>query len=164
MRREEASCVSSLLESMADLSCKRSRMAGVARQPSLLKAIAKTIGRLIAVSMIKCPPWRRILMSKKSYSVHWEDAEPTSFEVDGRRHTVHMTEGSSAPAHEVGDEVTVLYNPDRPLEARIQSFGSSALMWIWPGMTGILGLAFLGAVIVVRKLMTPAEGPQNELA
>ena len=103
-------------------------------------------------------------MSKKTYSVHWEDDEPTSFEVDGRRHTAHMTEGSSAPAHEVGDEVTVLYDPDRPLDARIQSFGSSALMWIWPGITGILGLAFLGAVIVVRKLMTPAEGSQNELA
>jgi hypothetical protein len=243
------------------------------------------------MSMIKCPPPRRIIVPKKTYSIHWEDDEPTSFEVDGvsyasleqvpdqadrarleammnasmeqefekefeefdkefkrdweahqktsakaeklilgiftgvailmlliavassasailkmnreesapgrvveilhrreyvseqdrvvqdyyfpiveyvsadgRRHTVHMTEGSSAPAHEVGDEVTVRYNPDRPLDARIQSFGSSALMWIWPGITGILGLAFLGAVIVVRKLMTPAEGSQNELA
>lgn len=74
---------------------------------------------------------------------------------DGRRRTVQMTEGSSAPSHEVGEDVTVLYNPDRPLEARIRSFGSSALMWILPGITGILGLAFLGAVIVVRKLMSP---------
>ena len=83
---------------------------------------------------------------------------------DGRRHTVHMTEGSSAPSQEVGDPVTVLYNPERPLEARIQSFGSSALMWILPGITGILGLAFLGAVIAVQKLMSPAEEAQNELA
>ena len=83
---------------------------------------------------------------------------------DGRQHTVHMTEGSSAPQHEVGDEVTVLYNPERPLEARIQSFGSSALMWILPGITGILGLGFLGAVIAVRKLMPSTEDSQNELA
>lgn len=83
---------------------------------------------------------------------------------DGRRHTVHMTEGSSAPSHEVGEEVTVLYNPEHPLEARIQSFGSSALMWILPGITGILGLGFLGAVIAVRKLMPSTENPQNELA
>jgi hypothetical protein len=76
---------------------------------------------------------------------------------DGRRHSVQMTEGSSAPSHEVGDEVTVLYAPDHPLEARIQSFGSSALMWILPGITGILGLGFLGAVIAVRRLMPPAE-------
>jgi hypothetical protein len=79
---------------------------------------------------------------------------------DGRRHTVHMTEASSAPPHEVGDDVTVLYNPERPLEARIQSFGSSALIWILPGITGILGLAFLGAVIAVRRLMPSTEATE----
>ena len=82
---------------------------------------------------------------------------------DGRSHTVHMTEGSSAPSHEVGDEVTVLYNPERPLEARIQSVGSYALMWILPGITGILGLAFLGGVVVVRNVMSPTEDSQHEL-
>ena len=81
---------------------------------------------------------------------------------DGRLHTVRMTEGSSAPSHEVGDEVTVLYNPDHPLEARIQSFGGSALMWVLPGITGILGLSFLTAVLAVRKFMLPTES--NELA
>lgn len=81
---------------------------------------------------------------------------------DGRRHTVHMTEGSSAPSHEVGDEVTVLYDPDHPLDARIKSFGSAALMWILPGITGILGLGFLGAVLAVRKFMPSTES--NELA
>jgi hypothetical protein len=83
---------------------------------------------------------------------------------DGRSHTMHMTEGSSAPSHEVGDEVIVLYNPERPLHARIQSFGSSALMWVLPGITGILGLAFLGGVIAVRKLMPSTEDSPNELA
>jgi hypothetical protein len=63
----------------------------------------------------------------------------------------------SAPSHEVGDDVTVRYDPDHPLDARIKSFGSSALMWVLPGITGILGLAFLGAVIAVRKLMPPTE-------
>jgi hypothetical protein len=81
---------------------------------------------------------------------------------DGRPHTVHMTEGSSVPSHEVGDEVTVLYDPDHPLDARIKSFGSNALMWILPGITGILGLGFLGAVLIVRNVMKPAES--NELA
>lgn len=81
---------------------------------------------------------------------------------DGRSHTVHMTEGSSAPSHEVGDEVTVSYNPERPLDARIQSIGSDALMWILPGITGILGLGFLGAVVAVRKFMPSEE--TNELA
>jgi hypothetical protein len=83
---------------------------------------------------------------------------------DGRPHTVHMTEGSSAPSHEVGDEVTVLYDPEHPLEARIQSFGSSALLWVLPGITGILGVAFLVAVIVVQRLMLPKEESRHELA
>ena len=84
---------------------------------------------------------------------------------DGRFHSVQMTEGSSAPSHEVGDEVTVLYNPERPLDARVKSFGSSALMWILPGITGILVMGFLGAVMVVRKLMPPEEeaSPHAEL-
>ena len=83
---------------------------------------------------------------------------------DGRSHTVHMTEGSSAPSHEVGDEVTVLYDPEHPLEARIQSFGSSALLWVLPGITGILGVAFLVAVIAVQRLMSPEEEARHELA
>jgi hypothetical protein len=81
---------------------------------------------------------------------------------DGHPHTVHMTEGSSVPSHEVGDEVTVLYDPDHPLNARIKSFGSYVLMWILPGITGILGLGFLGAVLIVRRVMKPAES--DELA
>ena len=83
---------------------------------------------------------------------------------DGRSHTVQMNEGSSAPQHEVGEEVTMLYNPERPLEARIKSLGSSALLWVLPGITGIMGLAFFGAVIVVQKLMTPANPSKNEQA
>ena len=83
---------------------------------------------------------------------------------DGRHHSVQLTEGSSAPSHEVGDQVRVLYNPEHPLEARIKSFGSTALMWILPGITGILGLGFLRAILAVRKLMPSAENPQNELA
>ena len=81
---------------------------------------------------------------------------------DGRRRTVQMTEGSSAPSHEVGEEVTVLYNPERPIDARIQSFGSLAFMWILPGITGTLGLAFLGAVLAVRKFMPSEETEKGQ--
>lgn len=80
---------------------------------------------------------------------------------DGRHHSAQMAEGSQRPSYEVGDEVTVRYNPDHPLEARIQSPDSAALMWILPGITGVLGLCFLGAVLAVRKFMTPTE--TNEL-
>jgi len=76
---------------------------------------------------------------------------------DGKRRSVQMNEGSSSPSYEIGDEVVVLYEPDHPLDARIKSFGSSALMWILPGITGILGIAFLGAVLVVRRVMSSSE-------
>ena len=76
---------------------------------------------------------------------------------DGKSHSVQLTEGSSTPSYEVGDEVIVLYDPTHPLAARIKSFGSSALMWVLPGITGILGIAFLVAVLAVWKFMLPAE-------
>lgn len=76
---------------------------------------------------------------------------------DGRRRSVQMSEGSSSPYYEAGDEVTVRYDPDHPLDARVKSAGSDALMWILPGITGVLGLGFLGAVMVVRRFMPPTD-------
>ena len=76
---------------------------------------------------------------------------------DGKKRTVQISEGSDSPYYEKGDEITVLYNPEHPLDARIQSAGSNALMWILPAITGILGIAFTGAVLVVKKLMPPVE-------
>jgi hypothetical protein len=89
-------------------------------------------------------------MSKRKYSVHWEDDDPVSCEVDAMIYE---------RLEQVPDEA------DRAkLEARVQSLGSSALMWILPGITGILGLAFLGAVVAVQRLMTPEEYSPHELA
>jgi hypothetical protein len=81
---------------------------------------------------------------------------------DGRHHSTRLTEGSQSQFYEIGNEVTVRYDPEHPLDARIKSFGSDALMWVLPGITGILGLGFLGAVIAVRKFMPSTE--TNELA
>jgi hypothetical protein len=76
---------------------------------------------------------------------------------DGKRRSLQMATGSNIPEYEKGDEVTVLYNPDHPLEARIKSFGGAVMMWILPGITGLLGVSFLGAVLLVRRLMQPEE-------
>jgi hypothetical protein len=73
--------------------------------------------------------------------------------IDGRKRTVQLSEGSDSAFYEKGDEVTVAYDPDHPLDARIKSASSSALMWVLPGITGILGIAFAGAVLVVKKVM-----------
>lgn len=80
---------------------------------------------------------------------------------DGKRREVKMSVGSSSPEYEVGDEVVVLYEPDRPIDARIKDFGSSALMWILPGITGILGIAFLVAVLAVVRVLSTSESQQE---
>jgi hypothetical protein len=72
---------------------------------------------------------------------------------DGKRRQVQLGEGSFPPSYEVGEEVVVLYEPVHPLDARIKSAGSSALLWILPGITGILGIVFLGAVVVVQRFL-----------
>ncbi len=81
--------------------------------------------------------------------------------LDGKRRNVQLNEGSFPAAYEVGDEVTILYEPEHPLDARIKSFGSSAGMWILPGITGILGIAFLGAVLMVRRVMFNSEATSS---
>jgi hypothetical protein len=73
---------------------------------------------------------------------------------DGRRRSVQLNEGSSSPYYEKGNEITVRYDPEHPLDARIKSASSNMLMWVLPGITGILGLAFAGAVFVVKKVMS----------
>ncbi len=73
---------------------------------------------------------------------------------DGHKRSLQVNEGSDSPFYEKGDEITVLYDPEHPLDARIKSAGSNALMWVLPSITGILGIAFAGAVLVVKKVMT----------
>lgn len=82
--------------------------------------------------------------------------------VNDKRYTVPLNEGSDPPMYAVGDEVTILYEPENPQEARIQSAGSSALMWILPSITGILGIAFLVAVLAVRKVMGSGTDGQSQ--
>ena len=82
---------------------------------------------------------------------------------DGKRRSVQLSEGSFPPAYEVGDQVTILYEPDHPLNARIKSFASSALMWILPGITGILGIGFLIAVLVVRRVIASSESSASTI-
>jgi hypothetical protein len=64
--------------------------------------------------------------------------------------TVRLPEGSWPPAYEVGEVVTVRYDPLDPREARVQSVMGLLGLWILPLISGVLGAAFLGAVLLVR--------------
>jgi hypothetical protein len=74
---------------------------------------------------------------------------------DGKDHTVQVSEGSSPPEWAVGDSVTVRYDPAYPESARIDSWSSTLLLWLLPGITGIVGTGFLLAVLLVLMVMPP---------
>ena len=70
---------------------------------------------------------------------------------------VQLSEGSSPPSYTVGDQVTIQYNPQQPRDARIKSFASNVLMWILPGVTFLVGAAFLAAAFMVFKFFPPDQ-------
>lgn len=70
--------------------------------------------------------------------------------------TVQLSEGSSAPGYTQNQAVTIRYDPDRPAStARIDSVGSTALMWIGPAITGTVGVAFLAAALFAAWFLRP---------
>lgn len=76
---------------------------------------------------------------------------------NGRHYEIELAEGSYPPEYVAGDTVTILYNPERPQQARVQSTSSTMLLWLLPGITGTVGLAFLGAAVVVYKVLMPSK-------
>lgn len=76
---------------------------------------------------------------------------------DGRRRDAQMTSGSDRPQYDIGEEVTVRYDPEHPLQARLDDFGSLVGEWIFPSITGILALAFGAAVILARRVIDRVE-------
>jgi hypothetical protein len=69
---------------------------------------------------------------------------------NGQQKTAQLNEGNWPPAHEVGEAVTIRYNPTKPMEARIDSVSSTMMFWILPMITGGLSVAFTIAVFGVR--------------
>ncbi len=81
---------------------------------------------------------------------------------DGSFTLVQISEGSWPPAYEKGQSVTILYDPDQPLHAWIQSASSSALMWILSIITGVLGVAFLIATLFAFWMLKPGHAKSQE--
>ena len=57
----------------------------------------------------------------------------------GQDFVIISSTGSSPPSFRVGERVQVLYSPDNPTRARIDSFGS---LWALPLIFGCIGLVF----------------------
>ena len=74
---------------------------------------------------------------------------------DERLHTVPLGEGSWPPAYEKGQAVTVRYDPQQPVKARIDSPEGTLLQWIGPGILGVLGGCFVIAALAAAWFLWP---------
>jgi hypothetical protein len=83
---------------------------------------------------------------------------------DETRYTVQTSEGSWPPAYEKGQSVTILYQRDQPLNARIKSTSSAIGMWTWSIVTGFLGVAFAMATFFARWVLKSEPSPMLEMA
>jgi hypothetical protein len=73
----------------------------------------------------------------------------------GTLHSIESLSGSYPAAYKVGDSVAVIYQPDKPDNAEIESFLN---IWIWPiALAGfgafdlLIGLGMLAVAIVFQK-------------
>ncbi len=137
---------------------------GVAILMLLITAVA-SVSNIMKISREESAPGRVTDVTMERSYVNEQDRVVEEFYYpvvqyvasDGKRRNVKMSEGSSSPSYEVGDQVIVLYEPEHPLDARIKSFGSAAGMWILPVITGIIGIGFLVAVLAVVKVMSASQ-------
>ena len=72
------------------------------------------------------------------------------YEVDGQDYEVRGLLTTSPPAHSVGDKVAVLYQPQTPSEAVIDTFINR---WLFPTIFGGIGAIFalIGAGMLVAR-------------
>lgn len=74
------------------------------------------------------------------------------FNTPSGQQRVELSVGSSPPEFKTGDAVTVMYDPDKPQDARIDSFSNNLMVWILPGITGIIGTVFLIVALIVLRV------------
>jgi hypothetical protein len=73
----------------------------------------------------------------------------------GQEHTLYSSSGSYPPAYEVGEHVSVLYDPANPKEAKVNTFSD---LWLWPLILGIFGGCELLAGLFLLFAVPPILG------
>jgi hypothetical protein len=76
---------------------------------------------------------------------------------DEKLHTVQLARGSWPPEYEIGQPVTILYDPAQPVNARVQSDSSTLDMWLGPVLLGFLGLVFLIVALSIAWATRPGR-------
>ncbi|MFQ5593048.1 MAG: DUF3592 domain-containing protein [Anaerolineae bacterium] len=72
---------------------------------------------------------------------------------DGELQVLESSIGSWPASYEIGDIVTVLYNPDAPAASRIKSTEGTVMEWFPAVILGILGAGFAGFALLVRRFL-----------
>jgi hypothetical protein len=75
---------------------------------------------------------------------------------DGSKQRVPISEGSWPPAYQKGEQVVIAYDPNRPNSVRISTFSNTLGQFTLSIITGILGVAFLGAAFFARWMLDQA--------
>lgn len=73
-------------------------------------------------------------------------APVVEFHVAGERHEFHSMLSTSPPQFQVGEKVTILYNPKDPRDAGIDSF---VTLWLFPTIFGGIGAVMLTVAAVI---------------
>ncbi|HEY9828689.1 MAG TPA: DUF3592 domain-containing protein [Stenomitos sp.] len=119
-----------------------------------LKAIAKeesAPGRVI--DLVQRESWNNEQRRSETYAYPVVEFTITN----QSRRSVQLSEGSWPPAYDKGDQVTILYDPDQPNHARINSLSSTIVLWILPTVTGFLGVVFLVLALVIGHFLKPVS-------
>ena len=73
-----------------------------------------------------------------------------SYTVNGQQYEYESVNSSYPPAHEVGDVVTLLYNPDKPNKARENSFWE---LWLLPVILCPVSIFMIALSVGIPLLM-----------
>ena len=119
----------------------------IAREIAVPGRVAGLTSRTTTVPVETGDPARRRSVEREFFYPVVEFSLP-----DGTAKTVQTGEGSWPPAYEVGQAITVRYDPARPAGARIESGPGALLQWAWTIVTGILGLAFGVATVLICRV------------
>ncbi|GDY10914.1 MAG: DUF3592 domain-containing protein [Planctomycetota bacterium] len=89
-------------------------------------------------------------------------APVVEFFVEGTRHEFQSWLFTSPPQFDVGDKVSVLYDPRDPQRCRIESF---VTLWLFPTIFGGIGAVMLvvsGTLLGLRWLRAPTLSPSAD--
>ncbi|GIW72147.1 MAG: hypothetical protein KatS3mg102_1689 [Planctomycetota bacterium] len=84
-----------------------------------------------------------------SHTMHTA-APVVEFTANGQRYRFTSSVSSNPPAYSVGERVQVLYDPEQPQRARIDSFWQLHLLWLATGLPALVCLAVPGAMLALK--------------